>query len=385
MAMTRHSILDLSVGDLMSRKPVTVQPDEEVSTVMGKMKKFDVHELPVIQGKKLLGMVSYSTLLKRRNLPLTTRVDSLLLRPPRVAEEDPLPKVAEILMSSGYRAVPVVRDDTMVGLISRTDLVRAIAEAEEFANVHVRQIMTPDPHVVLEEDGVLKAREIMRDLDERAIPVVDDEGRLKGVVGLKDLVKVLTRPRSKATKGDVSGEKVTVDVEVKGMMSVPPITVGPDASAAKAARLMDENRISSVIVVEDDRPIGIVTQVDLLECVTALKRREEVFVQISGLEEDDWWTYESLYSVIGRGLRRIASIAKPTILNVHVVTHRSQGDRAKYSIGARLTTENGLYIARDFDWDPNMAMHKVMNQLERRIKKEKEKRLGRKKGRKERA
>jgi CBS domain-containing protein/ribosome-associated translation inhibitor RaiA len=383
--MRRRSILDWKVGDLMSRRPVTVSPDEEVSKVLGKMKRHDVHEVPVVEGKRLLGMVSYSTVLKRRNLPLTTRVDSILVRPPRVREEDDLPHVAEILMSSGYRAVPVVRNDSLVGLISRTDLVRAISQAKEFDQVKVRDVMTPEPHVVRDEEGILKARELMRDLDERAIPVVDGEGRLTGVVGLKDLVGVLTRPRKKPTTGDVSGEKVTVDVEVKGVMSVPPITVGPEETAAQAARLMDEHRISSVVVVKEERPTGIVTQVDLLERVAAFLKREEVFVQISGLEEDDWWTYETLYSVIGRGLRRIASIVKPTIFNVHVVTHRTQGDRAKYSIRARLNTRNGLYIARDYDWDPSMAMHKVMNQLERRVKKEKEMRLGRKKGRRESA
>lgn len=377
--MRSRTILDFRVKDLMSTKPVTAKPDEDVSEIMGKMKKYDVHDVPVIQGRRLLGTVSYSTLLKRRNLPMTTRIDSLLMRPPKVGEEDDLPHIAEILMSSGYRALPVVRDDTLVGIISRTDVVRAIAEAEEFSGLEISAIMTPDPQVVREEDTILRAREMMRALDERAIPVVNEAGRVTGVVGLKDLVEVLTRPRKKATTGDVSGEKTPVEAEVKGFMSVPPITVRPEESVAEAARLMEEFGISSVVVVEDGKPVGIVTQVDLLEHVAALKGREEVFVQISGLDEEDWWTYESLYSVIGRGLRRIASIVRPTIFSVHVVTHRSGGDRAKYSIGARLTTENGLYIARDYDWDPNMAMHKVMNQLERRIKKEKELKVGLKK------
>lgn len=377
--MARISILDLSVGDLMSKRPVTAGPDEELSKVLGKMKKYEVHEVPVVEGKRLLGMVSYSTVLKRRNLPMTTRIDSLLVRPPRVSEDDDLLKVAEILMSSGYRAVPVVRGDRLAGLISRTDLVRAISKAEEFKRVLVKDVMTPDPHTVREEESILKARDMMRDLDERAIPVVDEDNRLRGVVGLKDLVKVFTRPRGKSTSGDVSGEKIPLAIEVKSVMSVPPITVGPEDTAAAAAHLMDRRRISSVVVVEEGTPIGIVTQVDLLERVAALRKREEVYVQISGLEEDDWWTYEVLYTVIGRGLRRIAGIVKPTIFNVHVVTHKSQGDRAKYSIRARLNTENGLYIARDHDWDPYMAMHKVMNQLERQIKREKELRLDRRK------
>ncbi len=381
--MQRASILDYQVKDLMSRKPMTVGPDEDVSKVLGMMQKHDVHEVPVVKDEELLGLVSYSTVLKRRNLPMTTKIESLLVRPPRIEEDDLLPPVAEVLMSSGYRAVPVMSDGRLLGLISRTDLVKTMAGTEDFAQVPVRRIMTPEPHVVEEEDTVLKAREMMRALDERALPVVDKAGRVKGVVGLKDLVKAFARPRSRVTKGDLVGERTTVDVEVKGIMSAPPITIDPEESAAEAARLMSESNISSVIVVDEGRPIGIVTQVDLLEQVASLRSREEAFVQISGLNEDDWWTYEVLYTAIGRGLRRVSSIVRPTILNVHIVTHRSHGDRNKYSIGARLSTENGLYIARDFDWDPFMAMQKVMNQIERRIKKEKEHKVDLKKRRRQ--
>ncbi len=375
--------MDFRVGTLMSRKPLTASPDEDVSKVLGKMMKHDVHEVPVVEKGELLGMVSYSTVLKRRNLPMTTKIDGLLIRPPRVEEEDFLPRVAEILMSSGFRAVPVTTERRLVGLISRTDVVRAIARSVEFSRLKAREIMTPEPQVVGEEDTVLRARELMRTLDEKALPVVDESGKVTGVVGIKDLVKVLARPRKKATTGDVVGERTTVDVEVKGFMSVPPITIKPDESGAEAARLMNEHRISSVVVVEEGRPIGIVTQVDLLEYVASLKARDEVFVQISGLDEEDWWTYESLYAVIGRGLRRIAGIVRPTVLNVHIVTYRSQGDRAKYSIRARLSTQNGLYIAKDYDWDSYMAMQKVMNQLERRIKKEKELRVDLRKSRRD--
>lgn len=377
--MAPSTLLDLRVKDLMSRKPMTAAPEEEVSKVLGLMKKHDVHEVPVVQEEALLGLVSYTTVLQRRNLPMTTRIENLLVRPPTIGGEDLLPPVAEVLMSSGYRALPVLEGDRLAGMVSRTDLVRAIAEAPDFADLPVQRVMTPEPQVVEEEDTVRKARDLMRELDERALPVVNGAGKVTGVVGLKDLVDVFARPRERATQGDRVGERTAVDVEVKGVMSAPAVTVGIDASAAEAARRMEEFGISSVVVVDEDRPLGIVTQVDLLEQLASLQTREEAFVQISGLDNDDWWTYEVLYAAIGRGLRRIASIVLPRILNVHVVTHQSAGDTNKYSIRARLTTENGLYVARDHDWDAWVAMQKVMEQFERRIKKEKEQKLDRRK------
>ncbi len=379
--MEKQSILDYRVRDLMSEKPVVAKPDEDVSKVLGRMKTHDFHEIPVEEGGELEGMVSYSTLLKRGKVPMKTRIDSLLIKPPKVEEDDSLPRVSEILMSSGYRAVPVTRDGKLVGVISRADCVRAFASSEEFDTLKVRDIMTPEPQTLGETDTVLAARELMTALDERAVPIVDDLGNVTGVVGLKDLVKVLTHPREKATKGERAGQRIPLDVEVRSVMSRPPVTIAPDAGAGEAAELLTKHHISSVVVVEDGKPVGVVTHVDLLEQAAALRARDEALVEISGLDEEDWWTYEILYTVIGRGLRRIASIVRPTILNVHVVTYRNRGDRSKYSIRARLSTTDNLYFARDYDWDPYMAIHKVMNQLERRIKREKDLKMVRPKGR----
>ncbi|MFQ6012316.1 MAG: CBS domain-containing protein [Thermoplasmata archaeon] len=382
--MERRSIHDFRVRDVMSTDPRTAAPEENLSDALAVMRRHDFHELPVIRGKELLGMVSYATILRRRNLPLTTRVDSVLVRPPRVEPRDPLTHVAEHLIAAGYRGLPVVEDDSLMGLISRSDVVGALADSQEFAALRVQDIMTPDPQTVEEGESLAKARDLMRSLDERSIPVVDGEGRLTGVVGLKDMIQAMTKGKPRrATQGERAGRKIPFGVEVRSVMSVPPITIGSAESGAEAATLMRDHDISTVAVVEDGRPVGIVTQVDLLEQVAILRRREEVLVQIAGLDEDDWWTYETLYAVIGRGLRKIGDIARPTVFNVHVVTHQSQGDRSKYSIRARLGTEHGLLIARDYDWDPAQAMRKVMAQLERHVKRRKDRDVRGRKGQKE--
>ncbi|MFQ5986365.1 MAG: CBS domain-containing protein [Thermoplasmata archaeon] len=382
--MERRSIHDFRVRDVMSSDPRTAAPEETLSDALSVMRRNDFHEMPVARGDEFLGMISYATVLQRRNLPLTTRVDSILIRPPRVEPSDPLIQMAEYLIASGYRAIPVVEDDHLVGLISRSDVVGALADSLEFAELRVQDVMTPDPQTVEEGEPLMKARDLMRSLDERSVPVVNARGRLTGVVGLKDVVQVVTKGKPRrATQGERVGRKTSLEVEIRSVMSAPAVTIDPEGSGAEAAALMRDHDISSVVVVENGHPRGIVTQVDLLEQVVVLRRREEVLVQISGLDQDDWWTYETLYAVIGRGLRKIRDIARPTVFNVHVVTHQSQGDRSKYSIRARLGTENGLLVARDYDWDAAQAMHKVMTQLERRIKREKDRNVALRKGQKE--
>jgi len=61
-----------------------------------------------------------------------------------------------------------------------------------------------------------------------------------------------------------------VEVQAKDASRKMPVTVPPDRSLARVARLMDDMAVGAVVVVEDNRPIGIVTDRDLV--VRALAR-----------------------------------------------------------------------------------------------------------------
>ncbi len=368
------------IRDIMSKDPVTAAPEDKLSDVLGKMREHDIHDLPVVSRRNVLGLVSLNTLIRRRNLPLTTKVGNLLVRAPEVRPNDDLPTVAEILMSSGYRTVPVMEDSRLVGIVSRTDVVKVLPQVEGIKDVTVEGIMSPNTQTVKEEDTLPQARKILLSLDERAIPVVDGEDRLVGVVGLKDFTEYLWKPKERATTGEQRGEKIPLNLEVKSIMRRPPLTVGERATVAEAAALMDRHRISIVIVARDGRILGIVSQADLMELVASFRGRDQLYVQISGLDEDEAWAYEGLYDIIQKGIRRVSDIVTPSILNVHVARHeetpsRTVEARSKYSLRARMTCASGMYYAWEHDWDLFKAMDRVMEQFERRIKKEKEMRL----------
>jgi CBS domain-containing protein len=68
----------------------------------------------------------------------------------------------------------------------------------------------------------------------------------------------------------VCSVSVASDVRVEDVMSTPPITIRPDESVLRAARLMDENNIGSLIVVDENGSLlGIVTERDIVRKVVA--------------------------------------------------------------------------------------------------------------------
>ncbi|OGS48793.1 MAG: hypothetical protein A3K68_00220 [Euryarchaeota archaeon RBG_16_68_13] len=372
--MRRSKLQDLRVRDVMSSNPVTVAPEDTLGDVLSKMKAHDVHEVPVLRGKIVAGLVTMAGIMRRKALPPATSVSTLLQPAPDVSPEDDLPTVAERMLQGGFRALPVCDRKKLLGIVSRTDLASAIGGLDEFKDVPVKTVMTPSPQCATEDQTVEQAIRAMQGLGERSLPVVDRKGRLVGVIGNRDITAFFGRKETGQHAGDVAGEKTRLQVQVKGVMHSPPIVAGPDASVALATQLMLKHDVSSVIVVEKEAPVGVVTKLDLLELVAGLKEREELFVQISGLEEQPE-VYESLYEVIRKAMKKVAQVVTPRGLTIHVQTYKAEGDRWKYSLHARFTTAHRMYYQRHFDWDLHEAMAGLMALLEGQILKEKERRL----------
>src|SRR2546427_8511830 len=284
--MKRKKTQHCRVFDFMSRALVPGSRDETLGAVLGKMKSNDIHELPVIERKRLAGVVPTREVMGRRNPPRATKVPTVFKTPPQISPETPLPEAAEKMISAGFRAIPVVKGKALVGIISRSDIVRALVETRALEGVLVRDFMTPNPQAVAEDDTVEHAVQIIRSLGERSVPVVDKHRHLRGVVGLKDVVELFARPKVREQYGDRAGREEKVVIEVKSVMRYPPLTVGPDADVHRAAEMMAKNHVSSIIVTEKDEPVGIITSQDLMQFLAGLREREQLFVEIGGLEDE---------------------------------------------------------------------------------------------------
>lgn len=108
-------------------------------------------------------------------------------------------------------------------------------------------------------------------------PVVDEQGRLLGIVTEADLLRRLAGAED-APVGWLQGLFQRSDPEAihyarthgttaQDIMTRDPVTVEPDATAAHCARLMEQHRIKRLPVVHEGRLAGIVSRADLLRAV----------------------------------------------------------------------------------------------------------------------
>lgn len=109
----------------------------------------------------------------------------------------------------------------------------------------IRDIMTDDVECCTLLDNVYEVATKMRDWNVGAIPIVDGE-KLVGMITDRDIV----------VRG--VAEKHPGSTKVEDIMSGKLVTVTPDTSSKEAARLMAENQVRRLPVVEGDRLVGIV-------------------------------------------------------------------------------------------------------------------------------
>src|SRR4030066_1987653 len=228
------------VKDVMSPAAIVAKKGETLNDVLSKMKRGHLREVPVVDGDKPVGMVSYSSLLMRRSLPLSARVEQVMRPAPRLEEVMTLPVAVEDLMAAGVRGAPVVRNSKMVGLVSRTDIIRILPEAEQLRDKRVAEFMSRSPLAVNEKESVRKAEGMMKGLMEKSLPVIDKDGRLVGAIGMHDVIEVLWTPRANKPDNELMGDRIPADISVGSIMSSPAISISPKATVGKVASLMIE-------------------------------------------------------------------------------------------------------------------------------------------------
>jgi CBS domain-containing protein len=116
----------------------------------------------------------------------------------------------------------------------------------------IGEVMTPTPTTVRASQTVAEAANNMRQIDVGSMIVVDDSGKLVGIVTDRDIaVRAVAQGKDPQSTpvGEISSEELA--------------TLSPSDSVEEAVRLMRDKALRRLPVVEGDRPVGIVSIGDL--------------------------------------------------------------------------------------------------------------------------
>lgn len=114
--------------------------------------------------------------------------DVMTPNPECVSEKDSIRDVARIMKDQDTGVVPVVDGRKIIGMITDRDIVvRGIAEGKDLANVRVNEIMTRQVRSVREDATVNEALDLMSGAEIRRVAVVNGNDEIVGIVSIGDV------------------------------------------------------------------------------------------------------------------------------------------------------------------------------------------------------
>lgn len=361
LSMLRSQIDGISVEEILITEFPTVGSEDRVSDALSKMRQSGFQEIPIVDAGAYTGMVSYGSILKKKNLTMDMKVKNLIRNLPTVTEDTDITKIAEYMVANNCRQLAVLNGKKVIGLVSRRGLIDIAARMKALKEIKIWEIMT-SPVEFLRDNAMLQdAIDIMRRLDIRTIPIMDNADKLVGIVGMKEIIDNFWKDESKML-GDISKNN-KAQITVESVCTTNVATIEWDDNIDDAAAMMIEHGFSTVPVMDGDETVGILTEYDVIELISSCREREALFVQISGLDDEDKIFTDAMYADIEEEIKKISKIYKPESLVIHVSRYNEDGDRKKYSLTGKMFIDGMTVNAKVVDWDLVKANNDLIKKI----------------------
>ena len=119
---------DLKAQDIMIEGVQIISPDDLIAAAKLKMMRCNVGGLPVVDGEKLVGIITHRDILPAGGEALGLKVEELMSKDLKVAEpHTSIMEITKIMADDGYQRIPVIKNGNLVGLVTQSSLIRALA------------------------------------------------------------------------------------------------------------------------------------------------------------------------------------------------------------------------------------------------------------------
>lgn len=122
----------MKVKDLMVTRLITIDARKSIGHALVLMQEHNIRRLPVVEGKKLLGIIVQHDIeiaIRRPEVILETPVDWIMTKYPiTTSPETDLTDVIDLMVANKISALPVLAEGKLVGLISEIDILKLIGK-----------------------------------------------------------------------------------------------------------------------------------------------------------------------------------------------------------------------------------------------------------------
>jgi len=173
------------VKDYMTSDVVRVEIPGNRDDVLKILKRTGISGVPVIKNKKIVGIITRKDLLRK---PEETQLGLLMTSKPLTIEPDAdLRDAARILVEKRIRRLPVIEGGHLVGLLSVADIIHALSQLK--IKDEIKDVYTSKTFALWEETPLPVVGRVMEISGVDAIPILDAENKLQGIISERDLIR----------------------------------------------------------------------------------------------------------------------------------------------------------------------------------------------------
>lgn len=265
-----------TVRNWMSSPVITVTPETHLNDARHVMSAEKIRVLPIVKSKKLVGIVTRRGLLRADITTLdrnswNTNIDLkdetvgeiMTANPITIVPTALIPKAARVMLENKITALPVMENGEMVGILTNSDILRFILSEVPLLKkeILVRDYMTDDVVTIDPDTSLLEAHRLMGTKRIRSLPVMTGD-QLVGLVTRTDLMS--SDPSRFASRNNQELSLKILTQSVNQIMTRQLITISPEQKVVDAARLMLENKIHCLPILDENKRLaGLITESDL--------------------------------------------------------------------------------------------------------------------------
>jgi len=271
----------MHVKNIMSREVIGIDKDQNIHDALKLMKKHRISRLAVLNGhgrnnKKLVGIITEKDIASRLgsskygNLPPSHFHVSTVMSTDIITVESSqtIGNAAKLMIDNKIGGIPVVDDDDLVGIVTKTDFVKT-CQGVPYTNTPIKERMETNLMTINSKDRLVHARRMIIDEDLGRLLVMD-EGCIEGIITAKDIACSMISFR-KVVPDKYQSARIR-NLLVEDIMTQNVHTIPESATIADASTMMVSEECSGIPVVDNTGSAkGMITKTDIMKFIVDLE------------------------------------------------------------------------------------------------------------------
>jgi CBS domain-containing protein len=381
----------MNVTDAVSTDYVAFSPNSTVSKLVGAFDDPSVKGV-VVEGDEFEGVVTRRQLATSHHPP-DEKLAGLVWHVPKIAPDEDVRKVAQLMIDADSHLLPVFEGQNLIGVVTAESILHEVLPFLDEATV--REAASRDLVTVEQQATFGEALHVLRENRITHLPVVEDDsavgilslydvvgttvrderaaqgGNASGTDAHGGSMSVSAGRSRGGGFGSREGERDRVlDLPVRDVMVSPVRSINPGAGLDEAVEAMFDIDASSLVVTENMSPQGIVTTTDVLDALTWEAGGNRA-VQVYGTDLLDDLSYDEVVAMVD-GLDDKDGGTNVLDARIHLHEHDEKLRGTSLLLArVRLYTDDGHYIASGEGYGASAAVGDARDTLARRIRDDK--------------